>query len=175
MDRKKRINEAVKYLKYKGIVKTQEDIAAKMKAGRPSVSSALAGKDGFLTDSFIARFCATFKQISYTWLLLGEGDMLSNREKTINDRIRDILKIESVSLETLGERTGQDFEVLQNCIDNDVEPSEEVMVRFCEALGINEDWIKTGEGEIYESDQGLMNRTALKKHFHMLLQCCPVH
>lgn len=168
MNRKNRLIEAVKYLKYKGIVKTQEDIAARMKAGRGNISSALAGKENVLTDNFIARFCATFKEISYTWLLLGEGDMLSNREKTINDRIKDILKIESISLETLEEKTGDNFEILQKCIDNNVEPSEDIIFRFCKALNINEEYIKTGEGEIYDSDQSLINKTALKKHMEML-------
>lgn len=168
MDKKSRLNEAVKYLKYKGIVKTQEDIAVRMKAGRGNISSALAGRENVLTDNFIARFCATFTEISYTWLLLGEGDMLSNREKTINGRICDILKIESISLETLGESTGENFEILQSCIDNNVEPGEEIIVRFCAALNINEEWLKTGEGEIYDSDQSLMNKAALKKHMEAL-------
>ena len=168
MDKKERINEAVKYLKYKGVVNTHEDIAVKMKAGRPSVSSALKGKEGFLTDSFIARFCATFKQISYTWLLLGEGDMLSTREKTINDRIKDILKIETVSLQALGERVGDNFDVLQKCLDDDVEPSEELISKFCAALNLNEEWIKTGDGEIYASDQNTMDKAAWKKHMEAL-------
>lgn len=168
MDRKKRINEAVKYLKYKGIVKTQDDIAVRMKAGRPSVSSALSGKESSLTDSFISRFCATFKEISYTWLLLGEGDMLSNKEKTINDRIRDILKIESLSLHTLAERTGEDFSILQKCIDNDIMPSEDIISKFCMVLNLNEEWIKTGDGEIYDSDQSLINKAVLKKHMEAL-------
>ena len=168
MDRKERLNEAVKYLKYKGVVKTQDDIASKMKAGRSNISSALSGKDSVLTDNFVARFCATFKQISYTWLLLGEGDMLSSREKTVIDRIKDILKIESISLQTLGERVGEDFEVLQKCIDDDVEPSEESLIKFCVALNLNEEWIKTGDGEIYESDQNMLNKAALKKHMEAL-------
>lgn len=168
MDKKERLNKAVKYLKYKGIVKTQEDIATKMKAGRSNISGALAGKDGVLTDNFVARFCAAYKEISYTWLLLGQGDMLSNREKTINDRIKDILKLESSSLQTLGERYGEDFSVLQKCIDDDVEPSEETISRFCNAINLNEDWVKTGEGEIYEADQGLMNKAVWKKHMEAL-------
>ena len=168
MDKKKRLNEAVKYLKFKGIIKTQEDIAVRMKAGRGNISSALAGKESVLTDNFIARFCATFKEISYTWLLLGEGDMLSTREKTVNDRIKDILKLESISLETLSERVNEDFEILQKCLDNDVEPSEEVIIKFCVALHLNEEWIKTGDGEIYDSDQTLINKAALKKHMEAL-------
>ena len=168
MDKKERLNQAVRYLKFKGVIRTQEDIAQRMKAGRGNISSALAGKESVLTDNFIARFCATFKEISYTWLLLGEGDMLSTREKTVNDRIRDILKLESISLERLGENTGDDYEILEKCLDSNTEPNEDILVKFCAALHVNEEWIKTGDGEIYDSDQGLMNRAALKKHMEAL-------
>lgn len=168
MDKKERLNEAVRYLKFKGVVKKQEDIAVRMKAAKSNISSALSGKEGVLTDNFIARFCAVYKQISYTWLLLGEGDMLSGKEKTVNDRIRDILKLESLSLETLSERTGEDFSVLQKCIDDEVKPSEETIIKFCAALGLNEEYIKTGDGEIYDSDQSLVNKSALKKHMEAL-------
>ena len=168
MDKKNRLNEAVKYLKYKGVVKTQDDIASKMGASRSNISSALAGKEGVLTDSFISRFCATFTEISYTWLLLGEGDMISNKGKTIIDRIRDILKIESISLQTLNEKTGEDFDLLQGCIDNDVNPSNELIKRFCLALNVNEDFVVHGIGEIYENDQNLLKKAALKKHMEAL-------
>jgi hypothetical protein len=85
MDKKNRFNEAVNYLKYKGVVKTQQDIASKMgttgkKPSRGNISSALAGKKSVLTDNFIRRFCDAFTEISYRWLLTGEGDMLSNVE-----------------------------------------------------------------------------------------------
>lgn len=168
MNKKERLNEAVNYLKYKGIVKKQEDIAKKMKASRTNVSCALSGNEKVLTDNFIARFCAAYTEISYTWLLLGAGDMLSNLGKTVNDRIKDVLKIESVSLETLGERFGKDFKILQECIDNNVEPNEEVIKIFCATLNINEEWIKTGTGEIYETDQYLVKKAALKKHMESL-------
>ena len=168
MDKKERFNKAFEYLRYKKVIRTQEDCAVKMKASRSNVSSALAGKDGFLTDNFIGRFCATFKQISYTWLLLGEGDMLTSREKTVTERIKDVLKMESMSLQTLGEKVGVDFDTLQKCIDEDVEPSDEAIGRFCEALSLNEEYIKTGEGEIYESDQSFINKAALKRHMEAL-------
>jgi phage repressor protein C with HTH and peptisase S24 domain len=168
MNRTERFRVAYEYLRYKKVVNTQKDVAEKMKAARANISSALAGKENILTDSFVARFCATFKEISYTWLLLGEGDMLSNREKSVNDRIRDVLKIESKSLKSIGEKVGEDFSVLQRCIEDDVEPSEEAVSKFCVALNINEEWIKTGDGEIYDSDQALINKAALKKHMEAL-------
>lgn len=173
MDRKERLNEAVNYLKYKGVVRTQQDIASKMgttgkKPSRGNISSALSGKESVLTDQFIARFCAAFKEISYTWLLLGHGEMLTNMDKTVNDRISDILKMESLSLKTLEERCGESFELLQTCLDNDVEPSDELIQKFCGLLNINEEWLKTGVGEIYDSDQSTMNKAAWKKHMEAL-------
>ena len=168
MNKKERLNEAVSYLIYKGVVKTQKDIADKMGASRSNVSSALSGKEAALTDNFIGRFCATFKEISYTWLLLGHGDMISQGGKTVNDRIKDVLKMESLSLKTLEERCGESLEILQKCLDNDVEPSTEIIQKFCSLLNVNEDWILTGDGEIYEADQTTMNKAAWKKHMEAL-------
>lgn len=173
MDRKERLNEAVNYLRYKGVVRTQEDIAAKMgttgkKPSRGNISSALSGNEKVLTDQFIARFCAAFKEISYTWLLLGHGEMLTNMDKTINDRIKDVLKMESLSLKTLEEKCGESLELLQTCLDNDVEPSDELIQKFCGLLNVNEEWLKTGSGEIYESDQAFVNKSAWKKHMEAL-------
>ena len=36
------------------------------------------------------------------------------------------------------------------------------------ALKINEEWIKNGTGELYESDQAFVNKTAWKKHMEAL-------
>lgn len=168
MDKKERLNAAYEYLRFKGVVVTQNDVARKIKASRQNVSGALKGKEDLLTNNFIARFCAAFKEISYTWLLFGEGDMLTNKEKSVCDRLKAILKMESVSLETLGEKVGEDFNSLQICIDNNVTPKDEVISKFCRALNVNEEYVKTGEGEIYESDQSLLHKAALKKHMEAL-------
>ncbi len=75
MDKKERINKAFDYLKFKKIIKTQEDVAKMMKASKSNVCSALKGVEGVLTESFIQRFSRTFG-ISFEWLLTGEGEML---------------------------------------------------------------------------------------------------
>ena len=75
--RAERLNEAFNYLRFKGLVKTQKDLAEAIGATAPNVSSALKGDEKFLTDSFIARFAETFEEISSHWLSTGEGDMLA--------------------------------------------------------------------------------------------------
>lgn len=82
MERKERLKEAFEYLRGKGEVHTQADIADKMKASRPNVSSAFSGDAKCLTDKFLIRFNKAFGRIfSDDWLLHGEGEMLHPLQK----------------------------------------------------------------------------------------------
>lgn len=47
-----------------------------MNRQRTNVSSALNGKERYLTDSFVRDFCQTFGTINPDWLLNGDGSML---------------------------------------------------------------------------------------------------
>ena len=75
--RAKRLNEAYKYLYNKGIVHSISGLADAMGKARPSVSRALSGIDGYVTDKFLSTFCGTFTCINPHWLLTGEGEMLA--------------------------------------------------------------------------------------------------
>lgn len=59
-DTKERLNKAYNYLKFKGVVSKQQDVAEKMGATRPNVAKALNGNEGFLTESFLKRFAHAF-------------------------------------------------------------------------------------------------------------------
>ena len=81
MEKKERINHAFSYLKDNGLVHTQKDLAERMGATAPNVSSALKGVDNVLTDNFLLRFNNAFGGIfNDNWLLTGEGSMLSASE-----------------------------------------------------------------------------------------------
>lgn len=75
--RAKRLNEAYKYLYNKGIVHSISGLADAMGKARPSVSRALNGVDGYVTDKFLSTFCGAFSCINSNWLLTGEGEMLA--------------------------------------------------------------------------------------------------
>lgn len=85
MDRKQRFNDAFSYLKGKGMLHTQKDLADKMKSTSPNISSALKGVETVLTDNFLRRFNAAYDNIfNEDWLLCGEGEML-RPSQTIGD------------------------------------------------------------------------------------------
>ena len=76
-EKKDRLNQAYQYLRGQGIIHTQQDLADKMNATAPNISSALKGVEKVLTDKFLHRFNSAFDNIfSTTWLLYGEGEML---------------------------------------------------------------------------------------------------
>jgi phage repressor protein C with HTH and peptisase S24 domain len=73
-----RLNDSIAFLKGRKIIKTQQDIATKLKYNKGSVSQALNGKNGYLTKDFIKNFTDHFPEINYSWLLTGEGKMLKD-------------------------------------------------------------------------------------------------
>nr|WP_319268226.1 hypothetical protein [uncultured Draconibacterium sp.] len=61
MNRADRFNEAVAYLKGQQIIKTNKEIASRMKASESTISLALKGSSKHLTDSFLSRFIIAFQ------------------------------------------------------------------------------------------------------------------
>lgn len=79
MSKAERINQAYKHLLDCGLAHKQKDVADKMGATAPNVSSALNGKESVLTDKFLIRFNSAFENIfNEQWLLYGEGEMLNS-------------------------------------------------------------------------------------------------
>ncbi len=76
-DRAERLRSAYGELLKRNLASTKKDIAEKMGASAPNVSSAFGGDPKVLTDRFLSRFNAAFGNIfSLDWLLSGEGEML---------------------------------------------------------------------------------------------------
>ena len=83
MDRKERLREAFNYVKSKGLVHTQKDLAVHMGTTEANMSKALRGDKLVLTDNFLRRLNQSFDNIfSYQWLCLGEGKMINDEAQT---------------------------------------------------------------------------------------------
>ncbi len=85
----KRLNEAIRYLVWKGYVSiqsTQKDVAEKVGTTTSNISAALKGSSRFLTEGFMQRFCSSFEEIfNIQWLLNGNGDMLLKENDAITE------------------------------------------------------------------------------------------
>lgn len=84
MDRKERLRTAFEYVRSKGLLHTQKDLAAIMSASEANISKALNGDTQVLTDRFLRRFNKAFSDIfSLEWLCLGDGEMIVGDEDAI--------------------------------------------------------------------------------------------
>lgn len=76
-DRADRLRSAYGELLKRHLASTKKDIAEKMGASAPNVSSAFGGDPKVLTDRFLSRFNAAYGNIfSLEWLISGEGEMM---------------------------------------------------------------------------------------------------
>lgn len=71
------LNEAYNYLRRRGVVLTQKELAEALGKGRTSVSKALNGNKSYLNESFLNWFNAKFGNIfNPDYLLNGIGSLL---------------------------------------------------------------------------------------------------
>ena len=83
--RSDRLNIAFTYLKNKGMLKTQQELADRMESNKSSVSAAMNGNETYLTDNFLVRFNGAFNgMFSLVWLMTGEGEMLAGAQSSVS-------------------------------------------------------------------------------------------
>lgn len=78
---------------------------------------------------------------------------MSNKIKAV----REALKL---SQREFGERLGVSRDVISNIEYGRVQPKELLLRHICEQYGVNEHWLKTGEGEMFDCspcDAGKLN------------------
>ena len=81
MEAKERIKKAYEFLRSKGIVHTQQDVADIMGIKKENISRAFNGNDKYLTPSFITRFNNAFGNIfNADWIIKEEGEMIKEAE-----------------------------------------------------------------------------------------------
>lgn len=86
MNRKERFQKAYNYLRSRGIIHTQEEVANRMQSTASNVSKAMKGVENVLTDNFLRRFNDAFGNVfSLQWLILGEGEMMIDGNEEENE------------------------------------------------------------------------------------------
>lgn len=170
MDKGKRFNKAFLFLKQENVIKTQNDIAKAMGASRSNISSALNGNEKILTDSFLMRFANAFKQISLSWLLHGEGPMLTVMPNFKAENTPQVLESEEDKdvIEEQEKMTARIMELIREsrhipktfALEADIELSlflrklggkavwsRADVHKICDAFKIRKSWLVDGKGQ----------------------------
>lgn len=113
MERKERLNSAFNYLRSRGLIQTQRDLANKMHAGIANISKALKGNKAVLTDRFLRRLNGAFGNIfNDEWLLTGEGEMLISGDSLLigkGDAIGAAAKVTNQTTNNFGTCTAENL------------------------------------------------------------------
>lgn len=189
MDRTERFNKAYDFLKYEGVIKKQEDVAKAMGAGRPNISLALKGKETVLTDSFLIRFAKAFKQISLTWLLDGEGPMLTIQPEFKSENTPQILESDE-DKDVIEEQKNMTTRVMELIHENghipktfalkaDIEVSlflkkikgQSVwsvadVHKICDTFKVRKGWLVDGEGQKFRLPEEILDTIPARRSYN---------
>lgn len=81
----------------------------------------------------------------YLFRLKEEVVSLSNRVKAIRESLK-------LSQREFGEKLGVSRDVISNIEYNRVPPKELLLRHICELYNVNQHWLETGEGEMFNGD-----------------------
>ena len=79
----------------------------------------------------------------------------------IADRIKNVRKEKKLSQTAFGERLGVARDVISNVELGRVEPKELFIKLLISEFNVNEDWLRTGEGEMYKDEKETLEYMAL--------------
>ena len=82
----------------------------------------------------------------------------------MNERIKFIREHFELTQDESGKRIGSARNTIANYENGNRNPSNSVLKSICREFGVNEDWLRTGEGEMFEQltdQQKLMKYTAM--------------
>ena len=66
---------------------------------------------------------------------------------SINERLKLVCQEKELNIKGLAEITGIPYRTVQNYLNGDREPNAEGLTTLCTRLGVNINWLLTGEGE----------------------------
>lgn len=86
-----RLKEVISFLKEERVIYNESDFAKQIEIGKSFLSDIKAGRKA-LSEQLVLKICKIEPRINRTWLLTGEGDMLTGEqaEQTIQSSIDDI-------------------------------------------------------------------------------------
>lgn len=77
----------------------------------------------------------------------------------MHNRIKAVRSALNLSQREFGERLGVSRDVISNLEYDRVHPKELLLRHICELYNVNEDWLKTGAGEMFNSDAAAERKT----------------
>lgn len=86
---------------------------------------------------------------------------------TIGERIKTLRKELGLTLEKLGEKLGVTKSSLSMIENGKANPGEQTILLVCREFNVNEEWLRNGTGEMFNTSSGNQALDELRKEFNL--------
>ena len=89
-----------------------------------------------------------------------------------SERLKQVMEVKGFNLKTFSEQADIPYRTLQNYILTNREPSAESLAKLHSQLGINLNWLMSGNGEMFTNNTEIIDLTKLEKELLESYQSC---
>lgn len=108
----------------------------------------------------------------YKYTQMNAKSQYGNTQMSTSERLKQVMEVKGFNLKTFAEQADIPYRTLQNYILTNREPSAESLAKLHSQLGINLNWLMSGNGEMFTNNTETIDLTQLEKELLASYQSC---
>ena len=108
----------------------------------------------------------------YKYTQINTKSQYRDTQMNTSERLKQVMEVKGFNLKTFSEQADIPYRTLQNYILTNREPSAESLAKLHSQLGINLNWLMSGNGEMFTNNTETIDLTQLEKELLASYQSC---
>lgn len=108
----------------------------------------------------------------YKYTQINTKSQYRDTQMNTSERLKQVMEGKGFNLKTFSEQADIPYRTLQNYILTNREPSAESLAKLHSQLGINLNWLMSGNGEMFTNNTEIIDLTKLEKELLESYQSC---
>lgn len=108
----------------------------------------------------------------YKYTQMNTKSQCRGTQMNTSERLKQVMEVKGFNLKTFSEQADIPYRTLQNYILTNREPSAESLAKLHSQLGINLNWLMSGNGEMFTNNTEIIDLTKLEKELLESYQSC---
>lgn len=108
----------------------------------------------------------------YNYTQISAKSQYKDTQMNTSERLKQVMEVKGFNLKTFSEQADIPYRTLQNYILTNREPSAESLAKLHSQLGINLNWLMSGNGEMFTNNTEIIDLTKLEKELLESYQSC---
>ena len=108
----------------------------------------------------------------YKYTQINTKSQYRDTQMNTSERLKQVMEVKGFNLKTFSEQADIPYRTLQNYILTNREPSAESLAKLHSQLGINLNWLMSGNGEMFTNNTEIIDLTKLEEELLESYQSC---